>query len=175
MSMLKGLLILFCILQNSYAKPLESPNLGQPVDTRLIKLLNRDIFPDGKGLPAGSGTSQAGRLVYQHHCVACHGVDGTGDSADELAGAQHVLTDEPPDKVIGIYWPYATTIFDFIRRSMPMHKPGVLSNDELYAVTAYLLHLNGIISEKQKINSKTLPLIKMPNRNGFINVYQSEK
>lgn len=106
--------------------------------------------------------------------MSCHGLDGTGDSADELAGAAHSLTDNPPDKTMGTYWPYATTIFDFIRRSMPLNALGVLNNNELYAITAYLLHLNGIIDEEKGINANTLPKVKMPNRDGFINIYQKE-
>ena len=116
-----------------------------------------------------------GKPVYKQHCQTCHGTEGMGDSADELAGAQHSLTDDSPDKVIGSYWPYATTVFDFISRSMPLHTPGVLGNNDLYAVTAYLLYLNGIISEAQVMNQKSLGKIKMPNRDGFINVYSEEQ
>ena len=87
----------------------------------------------------------------------------------------HSLTDEPPDKIIGTYWSYATTLFDFTRRSTPMNTPGVLTNDELYAVTAYLLYLNNIISEDQAMDATTLPKVIMPNGNGFINVYEQQK
>jgi cytochrome c len=165
--------MLFIILnvQNVYADRMASPNLGQPTHDSQVKIWNRDIFPDGDGLPSGSGTAIKGKIVYENHCQMCHGVDGTGDSADELAGAQHTLTDDPPDKIIGTYWPYATTIFDFTHRSMPLHAPGILSNNELYAVTAYVLFLNGIVDKNQVLNKKTLTEIKMPNRNGFINSY----
>ncbi len=169
------LLFVFLNVHNIYAEKIQSPNLGQPARNSQIEKWDRDVFPDGKGLPEGSGSAKKGKIVYQKHCQMCHGIDGTGDSADELAGAQHTLTDDPPDKVIGTYWPYATTIFDFTRRSMPLHAPGILSNNELYAVTAYLLFLNGIVDELQVLNKKTLTKIKMPNRNGFINSYNRKE
>lgn len=152
-----------------------SPRLGKPAPQNLLKNWNLDIFPDGTGLPAGSGTAAQGKKVYQQYCLSCHGADGTGDSAEELAGAKHGLTDSVPDKTIGTYWPYATTIFDFTRRAMPLNAPGVLNNDQLYAVTAYLLYLNQIIKETEVINAGTLPKVKMPNRNGFINSYRPTK
>ncbi len=91
-----------------------------------------------------------------------------------MAGAAHGLTDDPPDKTIGTYWPYATTLFDFTRRSMPLNAPGTLDNDQLYAVTAYLLYLNGIIEQRTVMNASSLPTVKMPNRGGFIDVYRQQ-
>lgn len=168
------LLILSIISLNALAFQ-KGPNLGKPASAKLIKQWDLDVFPNGKGLPKGQGNPAVGRKVYAKHCVSCHGVDGTGNSADELAGATHTLTDNPPDKIIGTYWPYATTLFDFTRRSMPIYSPGILSNNEVYAVTAYLLYLNGIIDKDKVINASALAKIKMPNRNGFINIYQKEK
>jgi len=146
------------------------PEWGQPASAALIQQWNSDVFPDGEGLPEGNGSAVAGERVYRDHCQSCHGVEGRGGSADELAGARHTLTDNPPDKTIGTYWPYASTVFDFIRRAMPLDAPGSLSNDELYAVTAYLLYLNELIQEKAPMNAKTLPQVKMPNREGFIGI-----
>jgi mono/diheme cytochrome c family protein len=146
------------------------PNLGRPAPETMIKSWNIDVFPDGEGLPEGSGNAVAGKQVYETYCLSCHGVEGTGGSADELAGARHSLTDNPPDKTIGTYWPYATTIFDFIRRAMPLNAPGSLSHDQLYAVTAYLLYLNGVIRETDTMDAAALPEIKMPNREGFIKI-----
>ena len=160
---------------SSLAQADNSPRLGKTAPQNLEKNWNLDVFPDGTGLPLGSGTAVQGKKVYQQYCLSCHGVDGTGDSADELAGAKHGLTDSVPDKTIGTYWPYATTIFDFTRRAMPLNAPGVLNNDQLYAVTAYLLYLNHIIKETEIINANTLPKVKMPNRSGFINSYQPKK
>lgn len=160
------------LMQPTFASNLEGPNLGRPIDKSKIARWNLDVFPDGRGLPDGTGTAVEGKAIYQSQCQSCHGFQGTGDSAEELAGAQHTLTDNPPDKTIGTYWPYATTVFDFIRRSMPIHAPGSLSNNEVYATTAYLLFLNGVIKENTIINSRTLPSIKMPNRDGFISLYK---
>jgi len=144
-----------------------SPKLGKLASEELVKQWNRDIYPDGEGLPEGHGNALQGRLVYEQYCESCHGQEGTGRSADELAGARHSLTDNPPDKTIGTYWPYATTIFDFTRRAMPLNAPGSLSDNQVYAVTAYLLYLNGIIKEKEVMNAMTLPKVSMPNRDGF--------
>lgn len=173
---MRNILIIACLIssQLSFAEQ-KGPGLGQSVDHLTIKQWNRDIFTNGEGLPEGSGNAKTGKKVYEKYCLVCHGIEGSGDSADELAGAMHSLTDDPPDKTIGTYWPYATTLFDFTRRSMPMNTPGVLTNDELYAVTAYLLFLNDIISEDEEMNVMTLPQVVMPNRNGFINVYERQK
>lgn len=148
------------------------PKLGKPASKVLVANWNIDVFPNGEGLPQGSGNAIAGEKVYKQYCQSCHGIEGSGDSADELAGAMHGLTDNPPDKTIGTYWPYATTLFDFTRRAMPLNAPGSLTNNQLYAVTAYLLYLNEIIQKTDDINAKTLVKLKMPNRKGFIKIYQ---
>ena len=149
----------------------QGPELGQPADQHAIAAWDISITPDGKGLPVGSGNAIQGKAVYEKHCLSCHGKDGLGDSGDQLAGARMGLTSEWPEKTIGNYWPYATTLFDFNRRSMPMMAPGSLTDDEVYAVTAYLLYLNGIIGETDEMNAKTLSQVIMPNRDGFIDVY----
>ena len=164
------LLIILLFSQWVYAAP-QTPQLGKKATHKLIKHMDMDIFPSGRGLPKGQGIARRGKRIYQQYCLSCHGFKGTGASAEELAGALHGLTDNPPDKTIGTYWPYATTVFDFIRRSMPLNAPGVLDNNQLYAVTAYLLHLNGLVTINETINEKTLANIKMPNRHGFIDVY----
>ena len=148
----------------------EGPRLGKPASSEEISAWNLTVFPDGRGLPSGQGTAAEGKLVYQSHCVACHGANGSGGSGEELAGARHGLTDASPDKTIGTYWPFATTLFDFVRRSMPPDAPGTLGNDQIYAVCAYLLHLNGIIAETDEMNALSLPKVKMPNCEGFIRV-----
>ncbi|MGR9052499.1 MAG: c-type cytochrome [Gammaproteobacteria bacterium] len=147
------------------------PNLGLPASSEQIRSMDWDVFPGGKGLPPGRGTARQGRAVYESYCRSCHGNEGRGASADELAGARHGLTDDPPDKTIGSYWPYAETVFDFVRRSMPLDRPGILSDAQAYAVTAYLLYLNRLIGWQDVIDAKTLPAIVMPNRDGFIDVY----
>ena len=151
-------------------EPAPGPNLGEPADTRAVSSLDLGIMPDGAGLPEGSGTAQQGRAIYDRLCLSCHGPGGLGDSADQLAGAQMQLTDEYPEKTIGAFWPYAPTLFDFIRRSKPMMQPGNLTDSEVYALTAYLLYLNEIIPEDRVMDAASLAEVKMPNRDGFIQV-----
>ena len=174
LGMLATLLIL-SFLKPVFAGESQGPHLGQPVSKKEIAPWEIGIMPDGEGLPKGKGTAKEGRVVYEKYCISCHGPEGSGGTADALAGATMGLTSDYPEKTIGTYWPYATTLFDMTRRSMPMQVPGTLSNDEVYAVTAYLLYLNHIIGEKDQMNAKTLPQVKMPNRSGFINVYETEK
>lgn len=125
------------------------------------------IFPDGRGLPPGHGTAKEGRPIYERLCASCHGDEGQGATAEELVGEPGPPTADNPSKAIGTYWPFATTIFDFIRRGMPPAAPGSLSADQIYAVTAYLLAANKIIGETDQITAETLPKVKMPNRDGF--------
>lgn len=157
------------------ADPPEGPNLGHPVTEEDITRHDMSIMPNGEGLPEGQGSVAEGEALYKQHCVSCHGQGGLGNSGDQLAGAMHSLTDEWPEKTIGTYWPYATTLFDFIRRSMPMNAPGTLTNAEVYALVAYLLYLNGIIEEGAVMNAEALKQIKMPNADGFINVYEKKE
>ena len=145
-----------------------SPHLGRPATAEEIAAANMTIYPDGTGLPAGKGTAVDGAPLFQKRCAACHGIEGVGGTADELAGGHEALTSEYPDKNIGTYWPYATTIFDFVRRAMPMDAPESLSDDQVYALSAYLLFRNGIIGEHDEMNAQTLAAVKMPNRDGFI-------
>ena len=152
-----------------------SPNLGHPVSPEEIAKWDISVFPDGEGLPEGEGSVQQGETIYKNKCIACHGENGLGETADQLASAQMGLTSDYPEKTIGTYWPYATTVFDIVRRSMPMTAPGSLSNDEVYAVTAYLLYLNQFIEESSVMNKETLPKVKMPNEDGFVDVYEMEE
>ncbi len=128
------------------------------------------IPPNGAGLPAGGGGVKQGEAVYVAQCQACHGPKGVGKPADRLVGGVGSLATAQPVRTVGSHWPYATTLFDYTRRAMPITKPLSLSNDEVYAVTAYMLFLNGIIGEKAEMNAQTLPQVKMPNRDGFIDM-----
>jgi cytochrome c len=148
----------------------EGPRLGQPVTPQEIAAQDINVFPDGAGLPSGQGTAAEGRAIYDAQCASCHGLKGSGGSAGELAGGA-ALNGPHPDQTIGNYWPYATTIFDFVRRSMPLNAPRSLGDNQVYAVAAYLLFINGIIDEHTEINAKTLPDIRMPNRDGFVNIW----
>lgn len=151
-----------------------APALGKPAPAELVQRWNLSVFPDGRGLPAGSGDAASGKKIYERHCISCHAAAGAGGSGDRLARAEMGLTDEYPQKTIANYWPYATTLFDFIRRSKPMDDPGSFSNDEVYALTAYLLSLDDIIDDDRVIDRDTLPGISMPNADGFIDAWQSE-
>lgn len=144
------------------------PRLGKPIAVEEAAKWDLNVFPDGTGLPVGRGTAVEGRMVYDKKCTSCHGEGGRGGAGGDLAGGLHPLTGDTPDKTIGLFWPYATTIFDFTRRAMPMDAPGSLTGDEIYAVTAYLLHANGIVGERDEMNAKTLPRVRMPNVDGFI-------
>src|SRR5699024_584736 len=127
--------------------------------------------PDGSGLPEGSGTAEIGKKVYQSQCLACHGAKLEGGIGDRLVGGRGSLAneagDDGPVKTVESYWPYATTIFDYVKRSMPFDNPGSLSNDDVYAVTAYILSEADIISEDKEMNAESLADVEMPNRDGF--------
>jgi len=145
----------------------ESPGLGEPVDVAAIDAVSFTIMPDGAGLPAGSGNATAGAALFRRHCVACHGEGGAGGINDTLVGGRGSLATGQPVKTIGSYWPYATTLFDYIRRAMPYQSPGILSDDDVYSLTAYLLFVNDVIDAESEINAKSLPAVEMPNRQGF--------
>ena len=149
----------------------ERPNLGRPATPAEVAGWDISIPPDGTGLPSGSGTPEQGAVVYTQKCQACHGEQGAGKPNDQLVGGQGTLASANPVRTIGSYWPYATTVFDFVRRAMPYTQSQSLTNDEVYSVTAYLLHLNGIIGAQDVLNAQTLPQVQMPNRANFILAY----
>ena len=129
-----------------------------------------DIFiaPDGKGLPPGKGTAFDAKETYSRRCARCHGTQGQGDQEGPLVGGKDSLKTAKPLKTVGSFWPYSTTLYDYIRRAMPFDNPGLLDANQTYAVTALILHWNGIIGEKDVIDATTLPKVKMPNRDGFV-------
>jgi mono/diheme cytochrome c family protein len=150
--------------------PAQSPTygLGRPPSPDEIKAIDIDVTPDGKGLPPGSGTAAIGKDVYTRRCETCHGPTGTEGPQDVLAGGQGSLTTARPQKTVGSYWPYATTLWDYVYRAMPFDHPGTMTADEVYAATAYVLFLNGIVKEHDVLDQTTLPHVKMPNRGGFV-------
>lgn len=164
------LVLAVLVLVTTMATGQNAPRLGQPVTAAEAARFDLNVFPDGTGLPPGRGTAVEGAALFSAQCVVCHGPGGRGASAEELAGGSEPLTSPTPDKTIGLYWPHATTVFDFIRRAKPMYSPGSLSADEAYALTAYLLFANGVIAERDVIDAKTLPRVRMPNRKGFIGI-----
>jgi S-disulfanyl-L-cysteine oxidoreductase SoxD len=129
---------------------------------------NIDVGGDGRNLPPGSGRVSHGREVFAQQCAACHGNKGEGGVGDRLVGGQGTLATEKPVRTVGSYWPYAPTLFDYIRRAMPQNAPGSLSNDDVYAVSAYVLNLNGLLPADSTLDAKSLSAIKMPNRNMFV-------
>lgn len=155
------------------ASPLtgESPNLGRVATLAEVAGWDVSIPPDGTGLPPGRGTSAQGAVVFERKCQSCHGERGAGQPNDRLVGGHGTLASKTPVRTIGSYWPYATTVFDYVRRAMPYTQSHSLSDDDVYAVTAYLLRLNGIIGESDVMNAETLPKVRMPNRDNFILAY----
>ena len=157
------------LMVSAVAFAAESPNLGQVGTPEEIASWDISIGPDGVGLPPGSGTPKQGEAVYAGKCVTCHGEKGAGKPNDQLAGGQGTLPgDKPPVKTVGSFWPYATTIFDYVRRAMPYNESKSLTNDETYAVVAYILNLNGIIADNNTMDAQTLRKVKMPNWDGFV-------
>ena len=153
----------------------EGPDLGVPATQEQIAGWDISIGPDGAGLPAGSGTAAAGKAVYEAKCLACHGAEGAGQPNDRLVGGQGTLREAAPIRTVGSYWPYATTVFDYIRRAMPYVTPHSLTADETYAVTAYLLALNGIIEQDAVMDATSLPTVVMPNRGNFDSAYREPR
>jgi cytochrome c len=147
------------------------PGLGAAITPADLAAWDISIQPSGEGLPPGSGNAAAGAVIYAEKCIACHGVDGGGQPNDRLVGGQGTLTDLAQVRTIGSFWPYATTVFDYVRRAMPFQAPQSLSDDEVYALTAYLLALNGIIDDDDEMNARTLARVRMPNRDGFVLAY----
>ena len=142
--------------------------VGRPATAEEIRNLGGVIAPDGGGLPEGSGTVAAGRDVFAAQCARCHGPRAQGDVGPVLVGGQGTLATARPLKTVGSFWPYATTLWDYINRAMPFDKPGLLKPSEVYAVAAYILNLNGIIGENDVMDARSLPKVKMPNRDGFV-------
>jgi mono/diheme cytochrome c family protein len=149
------------------APPQQVYGFGRPATAQEIAGWDIDVRGDGAGLPPGHGDVATGRGIYAQKCAACHGATGEGGPMDRLAGGDGTLATAHPVRTVGSFWPYATTLFDFVRRAMPFTTPQSLSPDETYAVVAYVLYLNHIVPQDAVLDARTLPLIKMPNRNGF--------
>jgi cytochrome c len=160
--------ILAVTIVSAIVFPAWAYDFGRPATPDEIKPWDMDVRPEGTGLPQGSGTVAHGKEVYRDNCEVCHSTNGEGGIKDRLVGGEGSLASTKPLKTVGSYWPYATTLFNYIRRAMPYPIPGSLSADDTYAVTAYILSLNGIFSADGKLDKDSLPKIKMPNRDGFI-------
>jgi S-disulfanyl-L-cysteine oxidoreductase SoxD len=168
----KSIAVCVSVLTSASAALAQSPQFGQPIEPADIAAWDISIGPDGAGLPPGRGTAVEGEAIYVAKCQACHGEKGISASvafAGALVGGMGTLApDKTPIKTVGSYWPYATTLFDYIRRAMPFQESKSLTADELYAVSAYILNLNGIVGSNDVIDAQSLANVRMPNRDGFI-------
>ncbi len=155
-------------------KPL---GLGSPLTPDELKPFDIDVRGDGAGLPPGRGTVKEGEAVFAQSCAACHGAGGEHPISPSirLTGGKGTLTTPNAVQTVGSYWPYATTLYDYIDRAMPFNAPQSLSPDQAYAVTAYVLHLNGIVPEDATMDAASLPKVLMPNRDGFMPAYEAGK
>jgi len=144
---------------------------SEPATAADIELVYLSVSTDGDNLPAGSGNAEQGKPVYDMYCAACHGFDGEGTLANKLVGGRGTLDGDAPVRTVGSYWPYATTVFNYIRRSMPYTAPMSLTNDQYYAITAYVLNKNDIIPADMVLDKDSLAGVRMPNRDGFVNAY----
>ena len=162
-------LVLSCVLPGwSADEKAGGYGIGRSATDEELRAWNIDVSPGGEGLPPGEGTVKRGAQVYAAKCAACHGPTGTEGPKDRLVGGHNTLQTPKPVRTIGSYWPYATTLYDYIHRAMPFNAPQSLSPDEIYSVVAWLLFQNSIVKEDAVIDARTLPGIVMPNRNGFI-------
>jgi S-disulfanyl-L-cysteine oxidoreductase SoxD len=168
MWMLSALCVL--VLAASATLSAQSPRygVGRPPTPEEMRELGSAIAPDGTGLPPGSGTVAAGRALFAAQCARCHGPTGEGAVGARLVGGQGTLSTPKPLKTVGSFWPYATTLWDYVNRAMPFDRPGLLEPPEVYAAVAFVLNLNGIIDEGGVMDATTLPKVKMPNREGFV-------
>lgn len=164
------LLVAFFLSQSAVAAN-SLPGLGRMPDDAELATLTKHVFADGRGLPQGSGDSEQGEGIYASLCAGCHGSEGQGGSAMELVGDRSLLKTEYPDRGIAVYWPYAPTLFEYIKRSMPPDKPYSLSDDELYSVIARLLELNNLIDSGQRVDAAVLSSLQMPNKDNFRSGY----
>ncbi len=144
------------------------PNLGRPATREAIARADISIGPGGETLPAGAGTPAQGEAVFAARCQSCHGAKGVGGPNDRLTGGIGSLTSARPIKTVASFWPHATTVFDYIRRAMPPTAPQSLTDDEVYAVTAYLLSVDGIIAPVTRLDAASLPKVIMPNRDAAV-------
>jgi len=169
-------LLSLAALHSAAADP-QRLGFGAPLTADALKPFDIDARADGTGLPPGRGTVKEGKTMFAQSCAACHGAKGEHPISPSirLTGGKGTLTTPNAVQTVGSYWPYATTLYDYIHRAMPFNAPQSLSPDQVYAVTAYILYLNGIVPEDQTLDAASLPKVQMPNNNGFIPAYQMGK
>jgi len=142
--------------------------VGRTPTEQEIRALGITVAPDGAGLPEGTGSAIEGRALFAQRCANCHGEKGGGDVGPPLVGGQGTLATAKPLKTVGSFWPHATSVWNYVNRAMPFDQPGLLTPPEVYSAVAYILYMNGIVGEKDLLNARTLPKIRMPNRDGFV-------
>ena len=164
---LSALCFVACAILHAQTKP---AGLGRPASAEELKQRDITVLSTGAGLPDGKGTAEQGEAVYRDKCASCHGPNGEGNlpQGPQLVGGIGTLATDNPIRTVGSFWPYATSVWDYIHRAMPLNQPGSLSADDTYAVTAFLLNRNKIIQPDEVMNNETLPMVRMPNRDGFI-------
>lgn len=175
-TLIKTLLITLCFLTSSvsYADG-DYQHLGKKADQLSSqKQWNLTILPNGSNLPKGHGTAAQGAEIFALKCAGCHGIEAIGGSAEPLVSEVGSLSSDYPEKTVNSYWPYATTLFDYIRRAMPINAPYSLTNDEIYALCAYIFNKDDIFLSNVELNEETLPQVTMPNHSGFVAVYPSQ-
>jgi len=145
----------------------EDYRIGRSATPEEIAGWDIDIAPNGSGLPSGQGSVQQGAQIFAEKCAACHGAHGEGKPMEALVGGAGTIAAPIPVKTVGSFWPYATTLYDFVHRAMPFNAPQSLTPDEVYAVSAYVLFLNHLVPANAILDANTLPKIAMPNRNAF--------
>lgn len=150
----------------------KGPALAQTLDEADLRDLPRHVFADGRGLPDGEGNASDGAVLYKQLCASCHGSEGQGGKALELVGDRALLATDYPDRGIAVYWPNAATLYEYVYRSMPPEQPASLSENELYAILAYVLELNDLLAPETMLNAEVLKAIDMPNQNGFVTIAQ---
>lgn len=143
---------------------------GRPAPAEVIRAMDLTVMPDGEGLPPGAGSVAQGRATFAAKCASCHGPAGSGGAADRLTGGVGTLASRKPVRTVASYWPHATTIFDYVRRAMPLTAPQSLTADEVYGLVAYLLSVDGIVPADARLDAASLPRVKMPNRAGFVSL-----
>ena len=153
----------------------DGTGLGKAADPAVVRMMDLTILPDGKDLPPGRGTVAEGKQIYEIKCLACHGVGGQGQPMDRLTGGVGSLATPAPVKTVNSYWPYATSLFDYIRRAMPLTTPQTLRSDEVYALVAYILSIDGVVKPDAALDAMSLPAVKMPNREGFLNWWENPR
>ncbi len=162
-------LVMLAACEAALAQAPDYKNVGRTPTEQEVQAMDISIGTEGKELPLGSGTAKDGARIFKAKCEVCHGAELEGTpQAPALVGGKGTLTSLHPKMTVGSYWPFSTTIFDYIRRAMPRYQEGSLSTDEVYSLTAFVLFRNDIIKEDDVIDAKTLPKIQMPNRNGFM-------